>query len=498
MLNKLIPTMLPCEMSLTIYQAALANDDELIRYCLRKFRQPQALALSAVLEYALRHERETLLRMLLRCRYINWANINGGTAPPVYAAVEYKREDVLQKLLDLGVNPNLRHDWGFLALHKAVELENLNMIEMLLAGGTTVDAKDVTGSTALKYAVIMKNVVIVKLLLRAGADPYAEDNWEETPLQKACTSDTEVLEVMLGYIRNTNRPPAMQPRLLELAARGLRQYAAKNVELLIQEGLALNERATSGLTPVESAIIHRNDDALQVLLYYGADVNVGTEQGTSILHVAIETGTNRAVELLLDQNIQGISDINLAGETPLLAAYKRDHYSKMHTLLRSGAPLYPTEQGVAYIHSRPMPWLTPNLYIMQLAREVVERRLVNASDLVTLRVFHPGIYLDFKSAEREWRRMANTLFTRKITFRDILEKPTSILLPLTRSAEFQRESQKTYHAQFVTYGGEISHALNKLLLKKSEWDTIEEVLRESLKGYLPLEILEKIAYYMAI
>lgn len=77
---------------------------------------------------------------------------------------------------------------------------------------------------------------------------------------------------------------------------------------------------------------------VQLLLFYGADVNLGNEGEASPLHVAC--GHNTIIVQLLLKNG---ADINLSTDneaSPLITACKEGHDSIVHILLNNGAYVY--------------------------------------------------------------------------------------------------------------------------------------------------------------
>eukprot|EP00850_Spirogloea_muscicola_P015055 SM000112S23997 [mRNA] locus=s112:214713:217518:- [translate_table: standard] len=107
-------------------------------------------------------------------------NRSGGQAA-VHAHAREGDETGLARLLDQGMEVDLRDDEGCTALHWAADRGNLGALRLLLQRGANHRAKDIHGQTALHYAAICSHAEAAEVLLQEGADPGAADNEGETP-----------------------------------------------------------------------------------------------------------------------------------------------------------------------------------------------------------------------------------------------------------------------------------------------------------------------------
>ncbi|VDI79953.1 Hypothetical predicted protein [Mytilus galloprovincialis] len=111
------------------------------------------------------------------------------------------------------------------------------------------------------------------------------------------------------------------------------------VEVLIQEGVPVNEANHSGFTPLHIASHEGHTNVVELLLSKGATevVNKGNENGSSPLHLASHEGHIEIVELLL-QNGANVHQVNnLKTSTPLHLAVHENHKDVVELLLKSGA-----------------------------------------------------------------------------------------------------------------------------------------------------------------
>ncbi|KAI9773648.1 MAG: hypothetical protein M1840_006922 [Geoglossum simile] len=89
----------------------------------------------------------------------------------LFLVIELQYPQIVQILLDAGVDINAKDNTGKTALHRATRREDRGMVELLLRNGAKVDCKDDKGWTAWSANVQSRNAHILGLLLKAGADP---------------------------------------------------------------------------------------------------------------------------------------------------------------------------------------------------------------------------------------------------------------------------------------------------------------------------------------
>lgn len=85
------------------------------------------------------------------------------------------QEDIktVQKLLQLGEDPNQIDEYGFTPLIEAAIVDNVTISKTLLLKGAIATGADVTGNTALHWAAENNNLDLAKLLLQYGANANA-------------------------------------------------------------------------------------------------------------------------------------------------------------------------------------------------------------------------------------------------------------------------------------------------------------------------------------
>lgn len=107
----------------------------------------------------------------------NGANANGlpgEDSTPLMVAIENRRLDVAEAIIDHGALVNIRAANGMSALHLAAAT-GLAETKFLLDAGADIEAvESLTGGTPLSYACMQGDVETVRLLLERGANPCAK------------------------------------------------------------------------------------------------------------------------------------------------------------------------------------------------------------------------------------------------------------------------------------------------------------------------------------
>lgn len=144
--------------------------------------------------------------MLEKGADVNTGGLAGKTKnqTPLYVAVLKQREDLVQKLLEKGADPNIKDSEGALPLSESVLATiNPNIIKMLLDKGAKINAQEENGATALIYAATNKRATseertqTIQMLLDRGADKTLKDEKGKTAAVWAKeTGNKDVVELL--------------------------------------------------------------------------------------------------------------------------------------------------------------------------------------------------------------------------------------------------------------------------------------------------------------
>ncbi|XP_076279889.1 uncharacterized protein LOC143208872 [Lasioglossum baleicum] len=252
-------------------------------------------------------------------------------------AVSYGNLELVEDLLKNGADVNMlngnlyfRHS----LLHMAVNGEQEQMAKLLINYGANVNVKDTREKTPILNAILMRDTKMVELLLTNGADI------KEDP-ELVCTAvrcgNLEIVEDLLKNGADINAVGDIYFRF-SLLHYAVREKQVQMVELLINYGANVNVKNSLGETPIVNAIENRDKKMIELLLTNGADI----KEDPKVLRAAVENGNLKIVEDILtdcaDVNMLliGCSEFD-TWAPPLHKAVKRKQVQMVELLINYGA-----------------------------------------------------------------------------------------------------------------------------------------------------------------
>ena len=179
--------------------------------------------------------------------------------------------EILQLLIDNGINLNLKDSKGLRPLHYAAWQGRTEPVYILLRHGAHVNDQSLTGDTPLHFASQYGHEEIVQLLLFHQADPTIFNRRLLTSIDLACEH---------GHFHVVN----------QLVHHRLGQQYILNTHYEQQ-------------TPLHLAAKNGHTDIVRLLLMNGMDINRLTMHDGSALHVACRNGRYETAKLLLECGI---------------------------------------------------------------------------------------------------------------------------------------------------------------------------------------------------
>ena len=243
------------------------------------------------------------------------------------------------KQISAEVNNKDLLDWT--PLHYAVGSPSSYATRKLLEYRADVNARDIRGRTPLHYACGSNNnnVSIVQMLLRECADINVQDAEGVTPAHCAARNGCRLTMQLLiesgasvDVVDRLGNTPLL--------------WAVYQGHLTLVEDLWEHSntrlRDHNGRGPLHLAAIMKAQNAaikqelLTLLINKGADINTISRDGRTPLHLAVVSGCQPTVKLLLDENAaKEVTDVN--GRTPLHTAVVSGNAAITDLLCQEGA-----------------------------------------------------------------------------------------------------------------------------------------------------------------
>lgn len=278
------------------------------------------------------------------------------------AVIEDSRE-IIQILLENGVESSVWDDNGMAPLHLAAIKDNIEVVRLFLQYGADISIQDgEVGLTALHMAVSRGHNGVVSLLLENGADISIPDDEGQTAIHSA----------VLGFRKN----PGTLSLILQMSdsadvwaqdQSGCTAFhlAATHgfdevIQLFIDNEIdfSIPVKSNSGSTPLHKAALRGHKSFVQLLIRAGAadDISIQDNHGRTALHLASRGGQHgylhpssvqkyqsnisyRSVILALLENGADISVQDYSGLTAVDEAVSRGNIDILQLFLEEGADL---------------------------------------------------------------------------------------------------------------------------------------------------------------
>ena len=205
---------------------------------------------------------------------------------PLHVAIIYHHPAVAHCLVSKGANIHTKTRIGDTALHVACKCHNFESSELLIQYGADLSTKNFFGSGLMHDLIRAGNKYrsqeLLSLLLTKGAPIHAVDYRGKTALFYAVAiGELTLIETLLSNGAEAN--------VSDRFGKSLMHYAAES---------------------------KTGDRIAQILLLYGADLDMRNEEEETLLHSAVYCRNYGMAEFLLSKGAN-IHAVNLRGETPL-------------------------------------------------------------------------------------------------------------------------------------------------------------------------------------
>ncbi|XP_067097552.1 ankyrin repeat and SOCS box protein 2-like [Osmerus mordax] len=258
---------------------------------------------------------------------------------PLYKACEGDNCEIVALLLDFGARVNKQCIQGWTALHEAVSRNNVEICETLVKAGAKLSPVNIYGISPLFVAAQSGHVQALTFLMNNGADINSCAHDGATALYEACKNGHgDIVELLLSQRADANKPTKAGLMPIHIAAqRGHHKIVSMLVPFTCKSKVRL-----SGISPLHLAAEHNNDDALEILIAAGFDVDARLSEERSAMHrdrrvtalyFAVANGNVDAAAMLLE----AAADPNLDTFSPLLVAVRQGCIRMACLLVEHGA-----------------------------------------------------------------------------------------------------------------------------------------------------------------
>lgn len=263
---------------------------------------------------------------VVKCLVEHTANVNAVSSAKNYfgftvlhfAAMKPDAE-VVEFLLEKGSSINTANEKGTTPLNLALRTADEEVINVFLRHGVDINTVTQNGLTPLQYAIKHNKESMVHILLKNGADTKVLDKSGRSILNFALSYDVSSLiiwEDLVKYGANINELDEFtresKESLLHLAINHWSPRMLDIIEFLIKHGANVDAADANGATPIFYAIkrnhfVRTVSKSAVLLLEAGANVNAKNQRGKTPLHLACELGNVHNVQILLKYG----ADVNL-------------------------------------------------------------------------------------------------------------------------------------------------------------------------------------------
>lgn len=220
-----------------------------------------------------------LVAMLVTHYHADPNALNPQGSLPLGIAADNRDSVMLNTLLAVGANPNLRDENRYTALMYAALRNHVPSIKALLRGHADPDLRGPDQMTALGLAVSEGDYLAARALLEGGADVNAwSDKTHVTPLMLIASKRSSATRT--GAVTKGLEPTTLARLMID-------KYHA-----------AVGAKSTAGITALMVAAAQDNTPMLELLLQRGARIATRNKAGRTALDIAHQVDADGAVQIL--------------------------------------------------------------------------------------------------------------------------------------------------------------------------------------------------------
>ena len=253
------------------------------------------------------------------------------------AALLAKEDQTLRAILRLSNLERPVFEDGRL-IHYAAFTNDVLLCDCLVALGAVVDSFNNKSFTALKISSKKGHLEVTRSLLQAGANPnLVSKNPGFTALNNAAQfGHLECVRLLIEYRASIDS--------LDMATTPVHSAAygghVKVLDYFLKECCTdVNLLNTNGKVPLYQATIQGHTACVQLLLRYGANVNLTvSDQEETLVHIAVKENKRQVLRALLEHKAKP-DEATKSGKTPLMLAVEQDNVDFIPLIMSYGITL---------------------------------------------------------------------------------------------------------------------------------------------------------------
>ena len=219
--------------------------------------------------------------------------LNGKSESLLHLSARYDKEDISRYLLNKNLNPNQKNTHGKSPFAIVCSRLNKSHVEAFLPYNVEINTQDNLKNTPLHQSV--KSPQIIDLLLKNGGNPYLKNDFGKTPFTVSYNYP-ESLETYLKFGVNPNTTDSKSQTLMHEAINDSNLFIAK---LLKKYNADTNYKDENGQSPIFKA---KNYEVMKWLVDNGAKINLTDKNKHTALHLNVIKGDIKNAENLLKLN----------------------------------------------------------------------------------------------------------------------------------------------------------------------------------------------------
>ncbi|XP_064110745.1 serine/threonine-protein phosphatase 6 regulatory ankyrin repeat subunit C-like isoform X2 [Macrobrachium nipponense] len=281
-----------------------------------------------------------------------------GFTPLMYAARENKAP-FIDRLIDLGCNPNAKNADGYAPIHLAATFGREDTVRHLVHRKADINVTGGPKDQSMGHMAASRSsgaalALLKMVLMHARQDlRLIKDNQGDIPLFIAIDAgNSSLVKELLHYqaseqLKVTRHETKDSP--LHIACR---KKETDIVRVLVDAGASTDEKNSLGQTPLHISAEEGDEATVKFFWTVHVNPNHNDNHDRTPLHVAAENGFTPIVDMLADKFKANVMDRTKDGDTLVHIASLHGHPETVMAFLKKGVPLHmPNKSGARCIHT---------------------------------------------------------------------------------------------------------------------------------------------------